>query len=234
MRAFEGYYRKLTMHREAIYCSLFDECRPILVGLGCADGSLTLEVAKRTRAERIVGIDLDDDALAKAKKKGILAIKADLNSGFPIRDESIDIVGSDQVIEHVRDVDTFVEEMHRILRPGGYAVVSTENLSSWHNIFAILLGKQAFSQQISSRHHVGNPFSLHFGEPLTVRFPHVHIFTVQGLKDILRIYGFYVDKVRGIGYFPIPAALGGPFEVIDSTHSYFLAVRARRMEDTTG
>ena len=65
----------------------------------------------------------------------------DLNKKFPIKDNSVDVVVSDQVIEHLTDVvDNFVKEIFRILKPEGYAVISTENLSSWNNLFALLFG----------------------------------------------------------------------------------------------
>lgn len=48
---------------------------------------------------------------------------------------------SNQVIEHLYDTDNFVAEVHRILRSGGTAVVSTEKAASWHT-GSLLLGWQ--------------------------------------------------------------------------------------------
>lgn len=44
---------------------------------------------------------------------------ADLNVGFPFRDEVFDEVLARQVLEHLEDVDMAVIECNRVLRPGG-------------------------------------------------------------------------------------------------------------------
>jgi SAM-dependent methyltransferase len=40
----------------------------------------------------------------------------------PFADESFDVAFSSNVLEHVFDLDTLIEELHRVLRPGGVAV----------------------------------------------------------------------------------------------------------------
>ena len=231
----ERWYSNLTKYRWKIYTSMFENLgKGRLLGLGCTEGSLTLQVAQEVEAEEILGIDLDHKALSQAKRKGILSIVSDLNQNFPLSDKSIDVVSADQIIEHLIDVDRFIEEIYRVLKPGGYAVICTENLSSIHNIFAILLGKQAFSQSISSKYYLGNPFSPHYKERHCSFSPHIHIFTIQGLKDICRVYGFTIEKVRGIGYFPLlPLPAGQFFERIDPIHAYFLAIRVKKLGTET-
>lgn len=46
---------------------------------------------------------------------------------LPYDDGSFDSVVSFQVIEHIRDDRRFLEEIHRVLRPGGVALVTTPN-----------------------------------------------------------------------------------------------------------
>src|SRR3984893_5545080 len=54
------------------------------------------------------------------------------------QDSSIDIACSLEVIEHVEDQFAFTRELHRILRPGGLAIISTPNVlnlnSRWRNL----------------------------------------------------------------------------------------------------
>lgn len=47
---------------------------------------------------------------------------SDLNQPLPFENESFDIVYANQVLEHVRELLLLMEEIHRILRPGGLLV----------------------------------------------------------------------------------------------------------------
>lgn len=224
------WYNGLTSYREERYVSYFNEReRGVLLGLGISNGALTTKVAKRVKAERILGIDLDKGRLSKAQKRGIETLVSDLNQTFPVPDSSVDVVSSDQVIEHLQNTDLFVSEIFRVLKSGGYAVVCTENLSSWHNLLALFLGQQAFSQQISESCYLGNKFSPHYKRGAPEEFPHQKIFTKQGLVDLFERSGFAVEKFFGIGYFPIfNFRLSRIIEKVDPTHSYFIGVRVRK------
>ena len=55
-----------------------------------------------------------------------------------IEDNSVDFVVSFQVIEHIKDDEQFLHEIHRVLKPGGKAILTTHNIimsltrSPWH------------------------------------------------------------------------------------------------------
>ncbi len=55
-----------------------------------------------------------------------------------IEDNSFDVVVSFQVIEHIKEDDQFLQEIHRVLKPGGKALISTPNIKKtltrnpWH------------------------------------------------------------------------------------------------------
>lgn len=57
---------------------------------------------------------------------------------FPYEDNSFDSIITFQVIEHVKDDENFVKEIHRVLKPGGVALMSTPNIkmtlsrNPWH------------------------------------------------------------------------------------------------------
>src|SRR5262245_46505065 len=116
-----------------------------LVDLGCDDGERTLRFAAAARAADVHGVELRGAAAEAARDRGIEVTEADLNEALPFDDASFDVVVSNQVLEHLPDTDVFVSEIVRILRPGGLAAVSTENLASWHNVAALVLGWQPFS-----------------------------------------------------------------------------------------
>ena len=55
-----------------------------------------------------------------------------------IEDNAFDVVVSFQVIEHIKEDDQFLQEIHRVLKPGGKALISTPNIKKtltrnpWH------------------------------------------------------------------------------------------------------
>ena len=80
-------------------------------------------------AGRVCGIDVSDDMLAVAAKRGAGqdAVKFELAQGgaeaIPYDDESFDVVVTTQVLEYVPDVPRALAEIHRVLKPGGRTLI---------------------------------------------------------------------------------------------------------------
>lgn len=196
-----------------------------ILDLGCNDGSWTLCLAQKIGSRNIYGLDIVDEKLAIASKSGVNAKKCDLNARFPFEDNYFDVIHANQVIEHIAMLDNFVSEIKRILKPGGYVVMSTENGSSWHNIFASIMGWQIFSlTNISSKKlGIGNPLAIHGGESSGLSsWMHKTIFNHRGLRDFFSAHGFENIKIHGAGYYPLPSFFGR----IDSVHSHFITLKA--------
>jgi SAM-dependent methyltransferase len=202
------------------------------IDLGCGDGRFTAMCARRLRNDLPVGVELDKKEAKKARSAGIGLVRCDLNTSFPFKNDSFGVIVSTQVIEHLMNVDLFVEEMHRTLRKGGYAIISTENLSSWHNIFALILGYRPFSQDYSSRIKVGNPLSPHHEERLAKNYiGHIRVFTYQALCDLFRFYRFKIEEIAGAGYYPIGSnVLMRFFSKLDPRHAHFLTMKLRKYD----
>jgi len=215
----------ISRNKEEILKLLEKEPMARVIDLGCGGGVWHRRIMMRVGTKEVYGVDYLVDAVRDAHGRSVYVIFANLDFGFPLRDESFDVVISNQVIEHLIDVDNFLEEINRILKPNGCALISTENLSSFENLFTLLLGEQAFSQHISRRYDVGNRFSPHFSfEPQEIDFRHRTIFTYHGLQRLLVAYGFRIEKAVGVSTFPIPRFLSK----LDPLHSRFITIKARK------
>lgn len=196
--------------------------------LGCDDGVWTMKMAKKIGTNFVYGTEILTSSSKKATKNGVNVKISDLNQRLPYKDDMFDIVHSNQVIEHLNNTDMFMDEIYRILKPGGYAVISTENLASWHNIFALILGFIPFSlTNISEKKAaIGNPFAPHAGKESTAAssWQHMRIFTVYGLMDLAKLTGFNVERVLASGYYP----LGNLLSNIDKRHSHFFVLKLRK------
>ena len=198
-----------------------------MLDLGCADGGWSARVGEKMSAGQIHGVEFEPEAAAQASKAGVQVKIVDLAGRFPFEDGQFDFVHANQVLEHVADVDHFASEIQRVLKPGRIAVVSTENASSWHNVAALSLGWQMFSlTNLSTRRlGLGNPLALHRNETGTST-GHIHrvIFSFLGLKEFFEAHDFEVLRIRGAGYYPLPAFFG----VLDPRHAAFITATLRR------
>ena len=198
-----------------------------LLDVGCDDGANTLRWAAAARASDLHGIEVVDERAALAERRGVRVERVDIMEGLGYEERRFDAVVSNQVIEHVFDTDVFVAEIQRVLRPGGLAVVSTENLASWHNIGALVFGWQPFSltNVTGRRLGIGNPLALHRGQDAIARsWQHQRVFGYRGLVELFEAHGFVVASVLGAGYYPLPRRLAR----VDPRHAAFLTVAARR------
>ena len=228
----KNYFYHLVTAAEKMYGrqvqSLLVAEKEMVVALdcGCSSGEKTVKVLGRLEARSVLGVDIEHHRLVEARKRGVRAVQVDLNRGLCFASESVDVIYSDQVIEHLCNTDIFVSEMYRVLKKGAYLILCTENLASWHNILSLLFGFQPFSLTIISSKvcGVGNPLALHRGQcpPDDTPWQHVRVFSYQGLKEILELHGFMVRTILGSGYYPLPAFVGN----IDRRHAAFLVVRA--------
>lgn len=216
------------LRRRQIISLLARQADSRILDLGCNDGARTMKIAEKIGASEVYGVDIVESQLEKAKQLGVKAIKADLNGRLPFEDDYFDLVHADQVIEHVAFLDNFASETRRVLKPGGTVIISTENGSSWHNIFAAILGWQIFSLTCLSvkKGGLGNPLAIHRNEArATGSWTHKTIFNYRGLREFWEAYGFRLMAVRGgAGYYPLPARIGQ----IDPRHSHYLTMKFRK------
>jgi SAM-dependent methyltransferase len=99
-----------------------------LLDFGCGDGAFSYEMSRH--GAKLSGIDLSAEAIGFANRRhgelgtgGEFFLESCYETHFP--DCSFDGVLSTDVIEHVQDQQRFLAEISRVLRPGGFAVIST-------------------------------------------------------------------------------------------------------------
>lgn len=96
----------------------------VILDAGCGEKGLISEF--KPYAKVIIGVDIDKKSLANnliVDQK----IVANLSS-IPIKDQSIDIITAEFVLEHLKNPDKVFQEFNRILKPNGSLIFVTPNI----------------------------------------------------------------------------------------------------------
>ena len=193
------YERSQTTH---MLPYLYETLRPLcgqrlrrLLDLGCGFGGLTRLVAERLDIPEAHGVDLDAVALEEARGKGVVTQQLDMRQGvLPFPDSSFDLVTSYGVLDYLPDFDPMLREIHRVLRPGRYALVSLPNLAGWQNRLSLLLGYQLRDVEVSQQKAAGlHPWYASDGDPVG----HIHTVTGPGFRGLMEHHGFETVRVTG-------------------------------------
>ena len=106
------------------YLNAPDEHRRRLLDVGCGDGE-ALDILRLVGWD-VVGVELDEKAVASARARGLDVRQGQLDeAGFA--EYTFDVVTSSHVIEHVHDPLEFLKQQWRVLKPGGCLIAVTPN-----------------------------------------------------------------------------------------------------------
>jgi len=116
----------LPMEAEVVASVLPDVRGLDVIDLGCGTGRHAARLA--AAGARVTAVDFSEGMLAEARARpgadAIRFVVHDLHAPLPFADASFDAAVSGLVVEHLADLPAFFGQAHRVLRPGGVAVVS--------------------------------------------------------------------------------------------------------------
>lgn len=144
-----------------------------VIDIGCGIGPLRRWLP-RERFE-IVGLEWSEDAAALCKKNYDDCLVASVEERWPTEDASFDGLHAGALLEHVFDWHAPLNEANRVLRDRGLLVVSVPNLCYWKELKRLVRGRQP-----------------HWMSEML----HIHAYTPQFLKDLVRIHGFEFESLE--------------------------------------
>jgi SAM-dependent methyltransferase len=171
-----------------------------VLDVGCADGFVAEGL--RERGHHVTGIDLTARPGVKARVDEFL--EADLDDGLPLAladAPPFDVVLAADVLEHVRDPEALLREIHDVLATDGRLLVSVPNFGHWYPRLRVASGRFDYDRRgILDRGHV--------------RF-----FTKRSFERVLHRSGWHVLR---------RSVTGLPFDVADRGGAGGLSSRLRR------
>ena len=125
-RVEETHWWYRALHRlifQTLEAELPDWREKEIVDVGCGTGAILKQLGN---PEKNVGIDLAPEAISFCRQRGLNNVRQGDIRALPFADASFDAVICSSVLYHdwVSDVGGAVQEMHRILRPGGVLLIN--------------------------------------------------------------------------------------------------------------
>jgi ubiquinone/menaquinone biosynthesis C-methylase UbiE len=154
-----------------------------ILDIGCGYGNMTKFLEEK--GDLIVGIDLGGVFYLPYVSEKLSFLKSDALH-IPFHDETFDCLISLDVIEHLQDDQGFVNEIKRVLKPNGLAIVETPNR---RRLSAEIIG---FFKRNSRK------FPKSYGhDPLLGDILHIREYTKPELKKLFEISNFSEVNVSG-------------------------------------
>ena len=125
-----------------------------LMDVGCGDGSRTTRIAGYFDIDmsRVYGIDNEINRI-KACQNSFNVDKVDLEcQDIPHPDDTFDLVICNQVLEHLKNFKSVIDEIIRITNNEGYILIGMPNLAHLINRIYLLFGVQPMCIDIDSSH----------------------------------------------------------------------------------
>lgn len=159
---------------EKIFTRLKNIIEPYIKGrvldVGCGDGTFTSGLSKLNKVKEVAGIDVSDTAIKKARSKySGIDFKVSPVTELPFERENFDFISAVEVVEHIFDTELMFQEFNRVLKKGGYMLITTTNFNFLKRVMIAAFCWEKYFY------------------PTT---PHIRFFTRAGLGDMLRKAGF--------------------------------------------
>lgn len=162
-----------------------------ILDVGCGNGYLLYQF--RHAFSQLIGIEYSTQRLAQAEINladcPFIPILGSAEDMPQIESNSVDRIVSADTIEHVPDVYAAIQELYRVLKPGGTLVINTPNIAFVKKRLLLCLGRFPSTSQPNEG----------IGDDVLYDGGHLHYFTFRGLRLILERTGFRMIARTGFG-----------------------------------
>jgi 2-polyprenyl-3-methyl-5-hydroxy-6-metoxy-1,4-benzoquinol methylase len=169
--------------------------RPLKVlDIGCGAGSVTAELVRR--GHTVYGIEIQDEAIKRARARGLQAKMADLNQPIDFPDRFFDVIVAMDIIEHLFDPLALLLDIHRMLKDDGCALIGIPQ-----HFDIIQRMRMLFGSGIVSAEH------LYYSRDYNSwNYIHIRLFRLNEAHEMIRRTGFSVDQsiLLPVALFPFP------------------------------
>ncbi len=113
--------------------------------VGCATGYVSKELKKAGCS--ITGIEIDPEAAKQAETHCDKVLTGDIETDIDFSEvgEKFDVILMGDVLEHLKDPESILKELRKMLQPFGYILVTLPNVAFYKMRWDLLLGRFEYS-----------------------------------------------------------------------------------------
>lgn len=156
----------------------------LVVDFGTGRGLIAGALKRLKGNLRIIGYDISPKACASALDLEFVDYAICCDDNVPLTDDSIDGAIMGDLIEHLLDPEQFLNEVRRILKPGGILSLSTPNVSFIRNRITMFKGEFPRTE-------------CDYSYPIW-NAQHIRFFNFYTIKNLLYKCRFENVKVKGV------------------------------------
>ncbi|MDW7975577.1 MAG: class I SAM-dependent methyltransferase [Leptospiraceae bacterium] len=196
----------------------FQQKEFVLLDQGCGHGDDLYLIKRKIESDnslkeltlKLYGIENFLPFIEEAKSKGIEIFNIDLEHDvYPLPKGSVDILITNQVLEHTKEIFWIMEQFVQLVKPDGILIIGVPNLASLHNRILLLLGEQPSVQQSLSAH--------------------VRAFTLPDLRRLVEWNGYFkfIER-KGSNFYPFPPIISKPLAKVFPSFAWGLFAKFQR------
>lgn len=126
LQKFSWYYNPWKWEHKVAFDLI--ESNSTVLEIGCAEGSFVKELS--TKASYVKGIELNQSAVNKALEQNLNVENKFVDELLETETGKYDYICCFQVLEHVSDVNSFLNDIIQLLKPNGKLIISVPNNDS--------------------------------------------------------------------------------------------------------
>ena len=151
-----------------------------VLDVGCGSGVHGAEL-KRIHQHRVTGVDLSEESIRKASSRLAAALVADITrpQDYPFASgPGFDIILFSDILEHIYDPVAVLSSHLKLLKPGGYVLISLPNVAIWNVRLELLFGR------------------FRYQDTGTLDRTHIRFFNQRSFRELLANCGLKVERSR--------------------------------------
>lgn len=171
----------------------------VIVDLGCGSGTMCAYLQKKYPNSEVFGVDAFDIPLEQARQKHdkIKFLKCNLEEeNFPFEDNSVDLIISHEVIEHLRDLENYLKESYRVLKEDGIILLKSPNRLDIMRVVSPLFRKVWYAD--IDKTHI-KYYDVFNGKKELLKNNFKDVRSYSGTKPLVRKYGITIPSMPVVG-----------------------------------